>query len=280
MKIYSLIGKSGTGKSFQALNLCSEMGIDSIVDDGLFIVRGHIVAGESAKRQETKIRAVKTALFTDQQHRDEVVRKISKLNPASILVIGTSEKMARRICVRLGLPEPHVFIPIENRTTLEEREIAYKQRYEAGQHIIPAPTLQIKKDFSGYFIHPFRMIRNDLDGLIDGWTQSAERSVVRPTYSYMGKYSISDKAIVDIVSLAGMDTGGIAGVDPVFIKNRKEGIIIDAGVVMNAGAVVSAAKALQAAVVRDVEEMTSINVLSVDINITGVQLPDAGSGDE
>ena len=269
-----MTGKSGTGKSFQALSLCNEIGIDGIVDDGLFIVQGHILAGESAKRQETKIRAVKTALFTDIRLRDEVVRKIEKVRPASILVIGTSERMVLQICERLNLPAPEVRIPIESLTTAEEREIAYKQRYELGKHIIPAPTLQIKKDFSGYFIHPFRMIRNDLDDLIDGLTQGVERSVVRPTYSYMGKYSISDKAITDIVSLAGDRTPGVDKIPLIFIKNRREGIIIDTWVTMSGGDIIPAARELQEAVAKDVEDMTSLNILSVDIRITGVKLPD------
>ena len=76
MKVYGLIGKSGTGKSFQAVNLCKERNIESIIDDGLFICRNKVVAGISAKRQKTKVGAVKTALFTDDDHRDETVAAI------------------------------------------------------------------------------------------------------------------------------------------------------------------------------------------------------------
>ena len=49
MKVYALIGKSGTGKSFQAVNLCRELKIESIIDDGLFICRNKVVAGIFAK---------------------------------------------------------------------------------------------------------------------------------------------------------------------------------------------------------------------------------------
>ena len=37
MKVYALVGKSGTGKSYQAVNLCKELNIEAIIDDGLFI---------------------------------------------------------------------------------------------------------------------------------------------------------------------------------------------------------------------------------------------------
>ena len=63
MKIYTLVGKSGTGKSHHATELCKNKNIESIIDDGLFIYRNNVIAGTSAKRQDTKIGAVKTALF-------------------------------------------------------------------------------------------------------------------------------------------------------------------------------------------------------------------------
>ena len=79
MKVYGLIGRSGTGKSFQAVNLCKELNIESIIDDGLFICRNKVAAGISAKRQKTKVGAVKAALFTDEGHMKEVSEAIGKM---------------------------------------------------------------------------------------------------------------------------------------------------------------------------------------------------------
>ena len=63
MIIYGLSGKSGTGKSYNAIELCVRMQIEAIVDDGLFIDQGTIIAGVSAKKQKSKMRAIKTAIF-------------------------------------------------------------------------------------------------------------------------------------------------------------------------------------------------------------------------
>ena len=104
MDVYTLTGKSGTGKSFHAMNLCKKYNIESIIDDGLFIYRNTVAEGVSAKRSSTKIGAVKTALFLNDEIRDKVVDAIKKKNPASILVLGTSDGMADRIIDRLGLP--------------------------------------------------------------------------------------------------------------------------------------------------------------------------------
>ena len=61
MKVYALVGKSGTGKSYQAMDLCRDRGIEAIIDDGLFIYKNNIVCGSSAKREPTKIGARKAA---------------------------------------------------------------------------------------------------------------------------------------------------------------------------------------------------------------------------
>lgn len=91
MKVYGLIGKSGTGKSFQAVNLCKRLKIESIIDDGLFICRNKVVAGVSAKRQPTKVGAVKSALFYKEEHMTEVKEAIQRVKPLSILILGTSD---------------------------------------------------------------------------------------------------------------------------------------------------------------------------------------------
>ena len=50
MEIISFTGKSGTGKSYQAVGLSRRLRADAIIDDGLLIYKGQIVAGTSAKK--------------------------------------------------------------------------------------------------------------------------------------------------------------------------------------------------------------------------------------
>ncbi|MDR3071867.1 MAG: Asp23/Gls24 family envelope stress response protein [Clostridiales Family XIII bacterium] len=265
MKIYSLVGKSGTGKSYQANSLCMEMNIACIIDDGLLIEKGRIRAGRSAKRQETKLGAIKVALFTDVALRNEMIAALKEVQPDSILILGTSDRMVNTIALRLELPKIQDRLYIENFTTEDEREVAAKRRQEKGEHIIPAPTFQIQKDFSGYFIHPLKSIRDLTE------TQSfAERSVVRPTYSYLGKYTISDRAIRDIVTLASDSVDGIAGISEVFVRGRAEGAVIEIGIILSYGPrIVDVAEAFQRRVHDCLEEMTSVNILSVEVVIEG-----------
>lgn len=271
MKIFGLIGKSGTGKSFQAIGLCEREGIESIIDDGLFIMKGTVMAGMSAKRQETKVGAIKTALFSSDSHRDEVAGRIRKSAPETLLVIGTSDRMVDQITARLGLHSADERIYIESLTTEDERKLANYRRNELGQHIIPAPTLEVKRDFSGYFLHPLKILKD----IRDGRAQATERSVVRPTFSYFGSYSISDSALKDIVRAAAERMPSIADVPSIFVKKRQNGVIIEAGVVVKAGShILESARAFQSTVTESIETMTAMNVLGADVEIEDLAWPE------
>lgn len=268
MKVYGLVGRSGTGKSYQAMNLCKEMGIESIIDDGLFILGNSILEGTSAKRQSTKVAAIKTALFTDDDHRQAVADKIREVSPDSLLVLGTSDKMIQRITSRLDLPNPERIIYIEEITTEEERETARKQRHELGKHIIPVPTFQLKREFSGYFLDPLRIIR----GWRGGKASVSEKTVVRPTYSYLGDYSISDKVIGDVVYHLGEKTAGVDTVTKVSVENNADGLKINICLICKFGyRIVDVARELQLVVAKSVGTMTAFHIKSVDIEIKGLK---------
>ena len=168
MDVYTLVGKSGTGKSFHAMNLCKKLGVEAIIDDGLFIYKNHVAAGVSAKRESTKIGAVKTALFLNEEMCSQVRKAIEEENPESILVLGTSDGMTDKIISRLGLPplesDSLRRIHIEEITTEEERQTARQQRDQYGKHVIPAPALQLKRTFAGYFMDPLRFFRGKDQG--------------------------------------------------------------------------------------------------------------------
>lgn len=268
MKVYSLVGKSGTGKSYQAMTLCGKKDISAIIDDGLFIYDSRIMEGKSAKRQITKIGAIKTALFMDEEHREAVAKKIKEVDPDKILILGTSVGMVERIADRLELPKIEERIVIEDITTEAQRDAARKQRYEFGKHVIPAPAGQLKTDFSGYFLHPIRMIK----GFGFGNRESvAERSVVRPTYSYLGEFFISDKVVNDIVSYLGMENQGIHSISKVITKNTKTGVELTVLVNIKYGnKVMDCARALQEEITENVASMTAFNIHSVDVEVRGL----------
>ena len=266
MKIYGLSGKSGTGKSYNASELCYRLNIPAIIDDGLFIYGTSIAAGVSAKKQETRIGAVKTALFMDNDHCAQVRAAIRRTKPSAILILGTSDDMVEKIADRLGLPKPSRIIHIEDITTPAQRSKASKERHDDGTHIIPAPTFEVKRQFSGYFIDPKRSLKNI------GYKRplTTEKTVVRPTFSYLGRYEISDKVISDLVHLMAEATPGVANVLWVSSQNSDAGMYIRMVLQFEYGCKVkTAALAMQRAVHDEVAYMTAFNVLGVEAEIRG-----------
>lgn len=267
MKIYGLVGKSGTGKSYQAVNLCRERNIVSIIDDGLFICQNKVLAGISAKRQPTKIAAVRTALFTEDDHMKNVRAVIEEAAPPTMLVLGTSDRMVDKIVARLGLHGIDERIYIEEITTEAEREIAHKQRHEMGQHVIPAPTFQLKRQFSGYFMSPMKIFRE-----LGPWKGPSEKSVVRPTYSYLGEYKISEKVLSDIAECVKLEMGTVYHVVRVIVNGyrmeNEEGmdVFIIADFCWNPD-LPGQARAYQRRVAEQIEAMTMFNVHKVDIEV-------------
>lgn len=264
MKIYALIGKSGTGKSHHAVNLCKERGIEAIIDDGLFICKNRVVAGISAKRQPTKVGAVKTALFFKDEHMQEVKKAIAKTDPDSVLIIGTSDGMVEKIAARLELHEIDERLRIEDITTEEERAIADEQRHKLGKHVIPAPTFQLRHQFSGYFMPPVKLLFKEWGSL----REASEKSVVRPTYSYMGDYRISDKVFADILECLRIETEDVMDIVKCSFCQLQEGLEVELSVNVRYGASLPiTGNSFQKEIVDKIEEMTSFNVIRIDMEI-------------
>ncbi|NLY80210.1 MAG: hypothetical protein GX072_10075, partial [Lysinibacillus sp.] len=80
MKVYSLSGPSGTGKSTSAIQFAHDHQIEAIIDDGLLIKEGQKIAGTSAKFEKNTITAVRRAIFQDESHKKEVKEALKKHN--------------------------------------------------------------------------------------------------------------------------------------------------------------------------------------------------------
>ena len=200
IKVYALVGESGTGKSFRAKLVAQKYGIDFIIDDGLLIRDNRILAGHSAKKEKTFLAAVKVALFDEKAHRDEVARRLQTEKIKRILVLGTSEKMVFKIAARLQLPAPSKLIKIEDIASHDEIETAIRTRRIEGKHVIPVPSIEVKRSYPGIFYDAVRIFkRRVLPGSIGPTPRVHEKSVVRPEYSKRGKVIISEAALSQMV---------------------------------------------------------------------------------
>lgn len=203
MYVYALVGKSGTGKSFRARLLAEKIEVPYIVDDGLLIHDATILAGRSAKQEKNYISAIKTALFTDPLHRQEVVQAIEEHKIKKILLIGTSEKMVKKLVEALELPPIHEIIKIEDIASEKDIEAAIKSRFEEGKHVIPVPAIEIRRDYAQILSDSIRIFfkgSRDSNGVRH--SKFFEKSIVQPRYhenGIPGTVTISEAALTQMI---------------------------------------------------------------------------------
>lgn len=266
MKLYALVGQSGTGKSYKAFMVAKDRDIGYIIDDGLLIGGTRVLAGKSAKRENTRIASVRRALFNDPGHRDRVKSTLEEINPESLLVIGTSLKMVQEISQALELPEFHEIIHIEDVSTEKEIELARKSRREDGKHVIPVPTLEVKKDFSGYFIDSLKIFSKR-----DRFSDIVEKTIIRPTFSYLGKYELSKSALVQIISICSSRVERINKIMRVRIENKPDGVLIDIDLSVKLVTRIDLmVLELQKKLVEEIEYMTGLNVIGINITVKNI----------
>lgn len=274
IEVYAFVGPSGTGKSYRAQMVAGAYNIKFIIDDGLLVKENAIVAGQSAKKAPTKIETIKKALFNDANQKSEMQEAIIKLNPKSILILGTSDKMVKTIAENLGLPPIKKTIYITDVATEEEIENAKRIRTTEGKHVIPVPTFELKKDFSGYLLDPLQIFKSQ--GL-NGNPYIAEKSIIRPTFNYIGNFTISDNVFKQIIEVQAKDIKSISKIIRIRVNKSEEGpnVYIEVEIVYGFN-IITELKKFKERCIRDIERQTRMNVTEFKIVAKKISLPVIG----
>lgn len=268
MEVYALVGPSGTGKSHRAVNLAHQIDAQAIIDDGLLIKGNRILAGSSAKQQPTRISAIRTALFMNDRQAEIMKEALAGLDINRLLVLGTSVGMVERISSRLGLPPPCRIINIEEVASEKEIRKAKYLRTCYSKHVIPAPTLEVKKSFPNTLVDPLRVFmrkKGDATGKKD-WL---EQSMVRPTYTHNGRLSIANSALCAIAGYAAKSVKGVSSAGKIGVFVEHEGLVtVDVSPVISFGLnLQEVAIQIQRQVKQVIEDMTGLQVKSVNVQI-------------
>ncbi len=271
IKVYAFVGPSGTGKSYRAQMVAAEKNIHFIIDDGLLINENEVVAGNSAKKASTKIETVKKALFIHEEESKEIRDALKKYKADSILILGTSDGMVEKIAENLKLPKISETIYISDVATEEEMETAKRIRVTEGKHVIPVPTFEIKKDFSGYLLDPLQIFKSR------GYGRKpyiSEKSIIRPTFSYLGNFTISDNVFRQIAEYLANRLDEIHRILKIRVQNSEAGAIIYMEVEVVYGTnVFEALRDFKEKAVREIENLTSMNVARMDVIAKSIYIP-------
>ncbi len=262
MKTIGFVGASGTGKSYRAMWVAGQNNIPLVIDDGLLLSERKILAGKSAKKEPTKLASVRRALFTEQEHVNDVKAAIRESGKDSILILGTSENMVKKIAEVLCLPTPETIIHIEDVAEPEEIEKALRTRREQGKHVIPLPTFAVKKEFSGYFLDSVKIFLKGKSK--KGYEE--EKTVVRPTFSYLGEFNISRGVLQDIAAAEAKKVDGVSRVLKAQVVNGMNGAEITVEIsVFPRVRIPEVAKEIQRHVPKALEQMADINTTKVNV---------------
>ena len=274
IKVYAFVGPSGTGKSYRAQMVASEKNINFIIDDGLLIKDNEVIAGESAKKAPTKVATVRHALFYEEKEKEVIVKAIKKFRPESILILGTSDGMVQKIAANLGLPEISETIYITDVATEQEMQTARRIRVTEGKHVIPVPTFEIKKDFSGYLLDPLQIFKSKGKGQKP---YISEKSIIRPTFSYLGKFTISDTVFRQILEYLAVQTPAIHKILKTRVENFGEGakIYMEVSVVYGFN-VVEGLKDFKEKSKKEIEKLTAMNVVELEVVAKNIYVPQEG----
>ncbi len=197
VKVYALVGRSGTGKSYHSKLVAQKHHIDLIIDDGLLIKGDKILAGHSAKRDPNFLVAVKTAVFDDEAHRQEVEEALLKEKYKKILIIGTSEKMVDKIVKKLNLPPVCRTFHIEEVASQEEIETAMRIRYTEGKHVIPVPSIEITRNYPQIVYDSMKVFFGKKKPFQK--KQGFEKTIVRPEFSRPDKDTVNETTLIQMV---------------------------------------------------------------------------------
>lgn len=270
MQIYAFVGKTGTGKSYNAQQVAKQNDISYIIDDAILIKDTKVIAGRSAKTEKSKIASVKAAIFLDDARANEMKEAIKNEKVDKILILGTSDEMVEKIANNLSLGEIYKTIYIEDVTTEAQREIAQKSRNIEGKHVVPVPTLEIKKQFSGYFMDSLKNLSfKNKDNQKE--LEITEKTIIRPTYSYLGKYSISDTAISSIVNFVVSKVEGVSKIYKVNIVKFNDGMKLDIDIEVKYGfRIPNVASQIKNAVIYAIDNAAGINIFGINIKIKSI----------
>ena len=206
----------------------------------------------------------------EEEEKNEIKKAIEKYKPESILILGTSDKMVQKIARNLDLPEIIKIIYINDIATEEEMQTARRIRVTEGKHVIPVPTFEIKKDFSGYILDPLQIFKMKGRG---EKPYISEKSIIRPTFSYMGNFKISDTVFRQIMEHLARKNKVIYRVVKTRVINYGEGLSIYMEIIVNYGYnIIDAIKEYKNKCKKEIENLTAMNIQKMEVVAKGIHI--------
>ena len=186
--------------------------------------------------------------------------------------------MVAKIAENLGLPKISKTIYISDVATEEEMQKARRIRVTEGKHVIPVPTFEIKKDFSGYLLDPLQIFKSKGKGQKP---YVSEKSIIRPTFSYLGNFTISDSVFRQIAEYLATRSDAIYKVLKTRVESTPEGpnIYMEVSIVFGFN-ILTALREFKNKIRKEIEKLTTMNVKDITIVAKAIYMPEKKDTEE
>lgn len=264
IRVIAFVGPAGTGKSLRAQFVARQRDIDYIIDDGLVIARGRIVAGKSAKTEKNMIKAIRRAMFLFPDHRAEVTGFLKSHAPCSLMVIATSQGMAEKICRAIGVQQPGLYVHISEVASPEDIAKAQYERKHKKQHVIPVSQAQIRKNYTGKLVGRLRNLLRFKDNY--------EKTIVRPPFSFFGDIKIDTEVVTQISHHVVSSHSRVASLSEIQVKDMDTTVEISLTLNLYLGSpsLLIVAREISKRVKLTVEFLCGLDVDKVDVYVEKV----------
>lgn len=135
--------------------------------------------------------------------------------------------------------------------------------------------MKLKRNFPGYLVDPLQIFKSRGKGKK---AYISEKSIIRPTFSYIGNFKISDVVFKQIVEIIADKIPGIHKVLRTRITKTKETndeIYIYIELVLVYGFnIAESLNNFKVRVKKEIENLTAMNVLGIDIIAKNIYIPE------
>ncbi len=134
--------------------------------------------------------------------------------------------------------------------------------------------MKLKKIFHGYLLDPLQIFKSKGKGQ---QPYISEKSIIRPTFSYMGKFTISDLVFRQILEYLAQKTPAIHKVLKTRVENYGEGakIYMEVSIVYGFN-VVDGLNNFKEKSKKEIETLTAMNVTKLEVVAKNIYVPQEG----
>ena len=99
-----------------------------------------------------------------------------------------------------------------------------------------------------------------------------EKTIIRPTYSYLGKFSISEKVINTIIEYVSLKVEGVSKIYRINTIKHIDGMKIEIDIEVIFGHNIQTIYSnLQNTIIYAINNMTGINIFGINVGIKGIK---------